>query len=345
MAILDEPDSGADASNMETVSCDIRSGMYLTHRLGSEPEILKVNHWMPMLLTVCAPVLFLSAAVIFTMDRTISRPVARIRKKSKAIAGGDFSPDPGIESDSEIGEVGRGLNQLSHNVMELMEKRLADEQSKRELEYRMLQGQISSHFLYNTLGSIKWMATLQKAHGIAEMTTALSRLLRTTAKDLRKTAPLRDEISLLDDYYTILKYRYGGTIEYEKYIEEDEALLQSTLPRFVLQPLMENAVFHGIEPKGKGQMKLHVAKRDGCVYITFTDNGVGLSKEKMEQMSDLSAPAKSGTGMTENGFSSVGLHNVHQRIQNVFGGDYGVTVESEENTYTSVTIRIPYTPV
>jgi two-component system sensor histidine kinase YesM len=305
--------------------------------------MLAVESWTPMLVAVCGLVLALSGVVILTMDRTISRPVARISKKAKAIANGDFSPDPGIESDSEIGQVGRSINQLSRDVAELMEKRLADEQNKRELEYRMLQGQINPHFLYNTLGSIKWMATLQKASGIAEMTTALTRLLRTLAKDLRKVVPLRDEIALLDDYYTILKYRYGGTIEYDKQIEE-EALLESMLPRFVLQPLMENAIFHGIEPKGKGQLELRVERQGESVLISIMDDGVGLSREGLARVGNLSKPDDIHEGMAKNGLSSLGLQNVHQRIQNVFGPAYGLTVESEKDSFTRVTICVPYAP-
>src|SRR5690606_39201106 len=131
-------------------------------------------------------------------------------KRMDKIAQGQFFVDKMIEWDNELGDVGRGINRLSQDIVALMETRLADEKQKQELEYRMLQSQINPHFLYNTLNSIKWMATIQNARGIAEMTTSLSRLLRNITKDIRKLVPLREELALLDDYFLIQKYRYGS---------------------------------------------------------------------------------------------------------------------------------------
>jgi len=127
------------------------------------------------------------------------------------VGRGRFDPNPSIEWDNELGDVGRGINQLSRSVSSLMDSRLEDEKQRLELEYRMLQSQISPHFIYNTLNSIKWMATIQHAPGVAEMVTALSRLLKSVSKGTRKLVPLEEEFALLEDYFTIQRYRYGGT--------------------------------------------------------------------------------------------------------------------------------------
>lgn len=320
---------------LDAVSCRVRGGIYITQVFNSAYSMPTAGSWYYLVFAICLLILLLAVVVIITMNRTISRPVVRIRRKLDEIAEGDFSADAGIESDSEIGEVGRGVNRLSHSVVELMEKRLADEQQKQDLEYRMLQSQINPHFLYNTLGAIKWMATLQKADGIAEMTTALSHLLKSVAKDLRKVVPLGDELALLDDYFLILKYRYGGAISFEKHIE-DEELLNCVLPRFVLQPLMENAVFHGIEPKGRGEMHLFVEKSGDDVLISLKDDGVGMDSLALEEM-NRDIKEKPHDGKEE----AVGMRSVHQRVRSVFGEGYGLTAESEKGVYTKMTIRIP----
>lgn len=164
------------------------------------------------------------------------------------IAGGDFSRDPSVEWEHELGDIGRGINDLSENVSELMEKRLEDEKQKQDLEYKMLQSQINPHFLYNTLNSIKWMATIQGATGISEMTTSLSRLLKSISKGTSLLIDIREELSLLENYFTIQSYRYGGTITMDIQVD-NESLYNSEIIKFTLQPLVENAIFHGIEPK------------------------------------------------------------------------------------------------
>ncbi|NLW11647.1 MAG: histidine kinase [Clostridiaceae bacterium] len=327
---IDDP----DGRNLDAVSCRIRDGLTLTQLSDHGSALPPAGSWLPLVIGVCCLILLLSLLAILTLNRAISQPVARISRKLKKIAEGDFSHDPNIESDSEIGAVGHGINQLSHDVVELMETRLASEQNKKELEYRMLQSQINPHFLYNSLGAIKWMATLQKADGIAEMTTALSRLLKTVSKDQRKVVPLRDEIALLDDYFMTLKYRYGGTVSFDKYIEDDK-LLDCCLPRFVLQPLMENAIFHGIEPKGRGKIELHISEDNGKASISIWDDGIGIDPEALSNMDWDTSETPDSKQL------SVGLRSVHQRVSNVFGSEYGLNIESEPDKFTKMTIRVP----
>lgn len=326
----------ADGETMDAVSCRIRNGVILTQLFDSRRVLPPAGSWLFLVFGICLLIVFLSGFVIIYMNRTISIPIARIRHKIDKIAAGDFSADPDIESGSEIGEVGRGINKLSREVVGLMETRIADEQQKRELEYRMLQSQINPHFLYNTLGAIKWMAKLQKAEGIAEMTTALSRLLKTVSKDLRKVVALRDEIALLDDYFVILKYRYGSAILFEKQID-DEDLLGCQIPRFVLQPIMENAISHGIEPKGRGTVRVSVTRRGDDVVVSLWDDGVGMPADILADINSRTADTL-GPKM----LSAIGIRSVNDRIRHVFGEAYGLKAESERRVYTRMTITIPY---
>lgn len=223
-----------------------------------------------------------------------------------------------------------------------MEKRIEDEQQRLALEYQMLQSQISPHFIYNTLNSIKWMATIQHAPGVAEMVTALSRLLKSVSKGTQKLVPLAEEFALLEDYFTIQRYRYGGTISLEAPALEEE-FRGYLIPRFTLQPLAENAIFHGIEPKG-GVGKLWVTiDRDqpsGDLLISMADNGVGMEEEQIRRL--LAGP---GQGGGEDGpFRHVGLWSVHRLLQLSFGPDYGLTVRGVPGQGTIVTMRLPEQP-
>ena len=201
----------------------------------------------------------------------------------------------------------------------------------------MLQSQINPHFLYNTLNSIKWMATIQNAPGIAEMTTALSRLLKNIAKGTEKAVLLSAELSLLDDYFTIQKYRYGGTISLE-YRIDDEAALSCLIPRFTLQPVVENSIFHGIEPKGTpGTITIHIfRKNDAILQIDITDDGVGMTPEQAAKALQEPGPEEAAAK-----YRHVGMWNVHKRLQYSFGEAYGLSIESEPDIGTTVTIRLP----
>jgi two-component system sensor histidine kinase YesM len=332
------------------VSYPVRDGIALTQVLSDLRFFPREGWWPGLVAGLCILILLLALGITLNLDRSISRPVARLRKKIDAISRGDFSPDPDLESDNELGQVGHGVNLMAREITALLDKRIGDEKNKRDLEYRMLQGQINPHFLYNTLNSIKWMALIQNASGIAEMTTALSRLLRRVSKDTRKMVPLGEELELLDDYLIIQKYRYGGSVSFNKIIPRED-LLRVSIPRFVLQPLVENAIFHGIEPKGSGVITLEISAGGGEtpgdpaappedgpsfgeVTVSITDDGVGMSREMIGKIKTAS---RDQSGM----FRQMGIANVDERLHYAFGEDYGLSITSEEGKYTVMKLRLP----
>jgi two-component system sensor histidine kinase YesM len=315
------------------VSYPLRDGIALVQLLSNIHFFPQEDGWLGLAAGLCILILILALIITLNLDRNISRPVARLKKKIDAISQGDFSSDPDIESDNELGQVGRGVNRMAQEIALLLDKRIGDEKNKRDLEYRMLQSQINPHFLYNTLNSIKWMATIQNAAGIAEMTISLSRLLQTVSKDLRKVVPLGDELALLDDYLIIQKYRYGGSVSLVKELEDGE-LLKTLIPRFTLQPLVENAIFHGIEPKGSGTIRVETVRSGDDVLVRIRDDGVGIKTETITQIYT--------TGQDKSGmFRELGLHNVDERLRYAFGEGYGLSILSEEGRYTEVSIRLP----
>lgn len=238
-------------------------------------------------LTTLAVLLVMGLVTAALLHRTVAAPTRALQRRIEAVSRGDFAQDLSIQWNHELGDVGRGINALSRSVSSLMEKRIEDEKQRLDLEYRMLQNQISPHFIYNTLNSIKWMATIQHAPGVAEMVTALSRLLKSVSKGTRQLVPLEEEFSLLEDYFTIQRYRYGGTITMEISPPEDKELLRTCLiPRFTLQPLVENAIFHGIEPNGGvGRVEITVERPGGGdVLLRLSDDGVGMAREQIDHI-------------------------------------------------------------
>ncbi|MDR1538770.1 MAG: sensor histidine kinase [Clostridiales bacterium] len=317
------------------VSLAAPNGLTLSQTLPNAATSPLASGFLSLLAFVVVMIAITTILIMRSMNKSISLPVSRLHRKVNEIAEGDLSFEPSIESDDEIGEVGRGVNNLSSKVLELVESRLADEQHKRDLEYRMLQSQIHPHFLYNTLNSLKWMAVMQKADGIAEMITALSRLLKSSSKDLRKVVPLREELAVLENYFIIQRYRYGGTVIYEVDVESDD-LLGAMIPRFALQPLVENAIFHGVEPQGAGKVALKVSRNAEDVLIEIEDDGVGMSEEEIAKVF---APIDEGEEASN---GHIGILNVHERIQHVFGTQYGLSIESAPGRYTIVNVRMPF---
>ena len=314
--------------------------LYLIEVLPNGPTQRQITFVSVPLLISLTAILLLGCSLAFLLHRMIAHPISALQSRIEKISGGDFSADPDIEWDNELGDIGRGINSMSAGVTALMEHRLEDEKQKQDLEYRMLQNQINPHFIYNTLNSIKWMATIQHAPGIAEMVMALSRLLKSISKSNERLVPLYEEFALLNDYFTIQQYRYGGTITLDVSYIEDESLNHSCLiPRFTLQPLVENAIFHGIEPKGSaGEVTLRVERdtANGDVLIHLTDDGVGMTPEQAAKALQEPGPEEAAAK-----YRHVGMWNVHKRLQYSFGEAYGLSIESEPDIGTTVTIRLP----
>lgn len=270
------------------------------------------------------------------LSKTVNVPVKLLQIRMERIKEGDFSRDPSTEWEHELGDIGKTINDLSENVLSLMNQRIEDEKQKKDYEYRMLQSQINPHFLYNTLNSIKWMATIQNAPGIAEMTTSLSHLLKDISKGTTNLITIEHELSLIKDYFTIQQYRYGGTITLTIDIQ-NEALLQCEILKFTLQPLVENAIFHGIEPKGTvGNILIRIYQDESSdIHIDVTDDGVGIEPEVAACLLEKEAPASSSF------FREIGVSNVHKRLQYEFGTGYGLFISSKKGEYTTISVLLP----
>lgn len=273
--------------------------------------------------------------ISFFLSRHLGAPINRLAKQLDRISKGNFAPNPAIETDDEIGLIGRQINQMSRRIAALLDTRVQDEKEKKDMEIKMLQAQINPHFLYNTLDSIKWIATMQKNSGIVKVVTALSSLLKNMAKGFNEKVTLAQELEFLQNYITIEKIRYIELFEVEIQVD-DPVLYDAKIVKLTLQPIVENAIFSGIEPSGRfGVIKIHAFSRDNVLYLTVTDNGIGISPENIEKLlTDTSR-------ITKSNMSGIGLPNVDRRIKLVYGEAYGIIIESETDQYTKVTISLP----
>ncbi|MFA9376508.1 MAG: sensor histidine kinase [Lachnotalea sp.] len=320
------------------VSCPTTlKGWYLSQSI-SNAEFFKQKEFYHFVVYMIFVLLFgLGIALIFYFNRTINKPITKIRNKLVAISTGDFTYDSSIEWNHELGDIGKGINLLSENISQLMDKRIEDEKQQKDLEYQILLSQINPHFLYNTLNSIKWMATIQNATGIAEMTTSLARLMKNISKGTTQLITIEEELSLLKDYFVIQQYRYGGGISLDYDIDED--VYDCMILCFTLQPLVENALFHGIEPKGEpGKISIQITTNHSKqIDIIILDDGIGMTKEQItNSLSDQSDTT------TSDFFKKIGINNVNRRLKYEFGEMYGITITSSLGEYTKMHITLPY---
>lgn len=314
----------------------VSDNCYISIPIPSQPFYQHLQSYCFMLFLIFCAILIIGFLLFLSLNRTVTEPVHHLQEKIRAISNEDFHPDPSIEWENEFGDIGRALNQMGTDIQTLMEQKISFEKQKKDYEYQVLQSQINPHFLYNTLNSIKWMATIQHAPGIAEMTTSLAHLLKSIAKGTTTIVSLKDEIQLLDDYFTIQKYRYGGAITLT-YDIEDPALTNIQILRFTLQPIVENAIFHGIEPKGlAGQIQIHIFRREtSIIQIDVTDDGIGMDRETIQQVLSKETTEKSQF------FRQIGIASVNRRIQYNFGERYGLSITSEPGNFTTMTILLP----
>jgi len=292
--------------------------------------------FLTIVLIVLAAASIIAVSLSWFLFQTVTVPVSRLQLRMKRVEEGDFSRDPSTEWEHELGDIGKTINNLTENVQQMMHQRIEDEKQKKDYEYKMLQSQINPHFLYNTLNSIKWMATIQNAPGIAEMTTALSRLLKNIAKGTSNQITIEKELDLVRDYFTIQQYRYGGIITMD-ILANDPELLSCEILKFTLQPLVENAIFHGIEPKGTaGKISIHVYRdEENDIHIDVTDDGVGIAEDMIDRL-------LFDNNASSSFFKEIGLSNVHKRLQYEYGDKYGLSVSSIAGEFTTISILLPF---
>ena len=237
-----------------------------------------------------------------------------------------------IPSKNEIGSLTTSFNVMTHRIEELMEQNVHEQEQKRKSELKALQSQINPHFLYNTLDSIIWMAEGKKNEDVVLMTASLARLLRQSISNEDETVSIGQEIQYAKSYLTIQKMRYKDKLEFE--IQVDPSINSVHIVKLVLQPLIENAIYHGLKYKeSKGMILVKGYPKGQNAVLEITDDGVGMEQETLEHIFE-----KHKVNYHSNG---VGVYNVQQRLSLYYGKDYGLSYQSEKGSGTTVTIVIP----
>ena len=349
--LQDQSDMSSDVTNVYRVDTPkgkrtvivyplLMNGCFLAQTVSSKETDRQVGLFWLIMLAILIGLVGIGLIMVKMMNDMIHKPLSRIRVKIGRISEGDFSRDETIESDHEIGEIGKGINDLSESVSKLLDSRVENEKQKRDLEYKMLQSQINPHFLYNTLNSIKMMSLAQGATGITEMTTSLASLLRSISKGTSLLVPISEELSLVKNYFTIQNLRYGGMIRLNVNVDDDR-IMNAQILKFTLQPIVENAIFHGLEPKGgTGTIDIHAyyvphGDDPADICIDVTDDGVGIPEEQcLTLLND-----REGENRSEF-FKEIGISNVHKRLKYEFGEQYGLFIESELGKYTRIKVLI-----
>lgn len=307
---------------------DWKTYMYMpVEELAVESDILKRNLW-----TIVVVLLLFALISSMYMSNLITRPIKQLIRNMTLVEQGKFDNLPVVRSNDEIGVMASRFEQMSAELKQLVERIYVEQEQKVEAEIRALQAQISPHFLYNTLNSVKWIATMQQSDTIVEMTEALISMLRYTAKTDSRLVPIREELEHIDHYIVIQKVRYFNRIEFHSEIEP--ALAEQEIPKLSIQPLVENAIFHGIADQEDGLVSIEVRYAGNSeLAITVKDNGAGMSRAAADQLqSRLDGEEVSG---------GIGIINVHQRIRRGYGEPYGVSFQSSPGQGAVFVIRIP----
>ena len=294
--------------------------------------MLNMRYFVGMLMLLTAMMLVVINRVVSV---GISRPILRLNDSVREYEAGE-KPEIYIGGSLEIRHLGYSIQKSYEQIDSLMKKIVLEQNERRKSELDALQSQINPHFLYNTLESITWMIEGERNDEAAFMITQLARLFRISLSKGRTVITVADELQHARSYMNIQKIRYKNA--FSVVFDVDQEVCSCCTVKLILQPILENAINYGVSGMDDcGEIRVTGRLEDGNVILSVTDNGIGMSEEQVALiLTDSSRMHKRGSG--------VGLVNVNNRIRLLFGGEYGLTVESEPDEGTTVYVRIPAVP-
>jgi len=304
-----------------------------------------------LFLRVLLPVIILIVLFVIIMlifNRKIYRPIKTLEKAVRVVSAVDNITDFELEIDvnSELYEMAESINKMIYQLKEYANKEYTASLLVKQAELNALQTQINPHFLYNTLDSIRGLAIYEQQETIAIMTKALSSLFRYSISKTEDMSSLREEIRNVENYLTIQQFRFPDKFIFIKDIETEGVsdILDFLLPKLTIQPIVENAVFHGLETKlDSGTIILHAYTTEKRLILSIEDDGIGIDSAKLEKLNNQL------TGFTEEHYEyeqeeknkSIALTNVNDRIKLFFGDEYGIKISSTLYLGTTVEISLP----
>jgi two-component system sensor histidine kinase YesM len=274
--------------------------------------------------------IFLFIGTIF-ITRLITVPIKKLIESMKKVEVGEFSEVYIQSGDDEIGELRDGYNAMISEIRNLIQKIMIEQKIKRKAELNILQEQIKPHFLYNSLDAIAYMAVTGKGEEAYNLIMALSNYYRTSLSKGSEVITISNEVEIVRNYLTIQKVRYPNMFSDE--YEIDESVSEVKIVKLILQPLVENALYHGIKPKGEsGNIKISIKKEDKCIKLSVEDDGVGMNEEKLREIN---------SSELEGNISSFGLRGTIERLKIFYGRENIYEITSREGYGTKINITLP----
>lgn len=291
----------------------------------------KVEKMVKSLMVILVLVIFLTLLLSSLFSRLFSKPVKQLAKAMGEFEGNteNFIFEP-VAGSSEILSLSDSFGHMATRIQRLMEQVRQEEISLRKTELKALQAQINPHFLYNTLDAIAWLCEEERNQDAVEMVNALAKLFRISISRGHELITIEKEMQHAESYLKIQKFRYKNQFTYE--FDVDEECLPYMCNKITLQPIIENAIYHGLDRMvDEGSIRIGIHQQGDKILFTVEDNGVGMSKEQCEEILHKEAGDRTG----------IGIKNVNDRIQIYFGSEYGLTIASELDEGTCVTICMP----
>ncbi len=282
-----------------------------------------------------AVILILTVLLSYYIPLSITHPIRKLSEVTDQVAKGDLTVRSDIRSGAEVGMLSDSLNTMIDKINELLEQVKKEQIRLRKAEFELLQAQINPHFLYNTLDTIVWLAEAGDQKKVVSMVGSLSDFFRTSLNQGKDIISVKEELQHVRSYLEIQQVRYQDILEYE--IRVPEELNRYLIPKITIQPLVENALYHGIKNKrGAGKIVISGKREEDHFSILIEDNGIGITKERLLQVRE-GIENKIPTG-----HDIYGLYNVNERIRLNFGEKYGIFIESRYGDGTVVSIVLPY---
>lgn len=280
------------------------------------------------ILTLGASLLLLSLLFAYLISMRITSPVSKLLLAIKRVGGGDFNAKIKVEGKDELGHVLMKFNSMNEKVKQLIDENYVAKLRERETEILVLGIQLNPHFLYNTLNIINWMAVYGEKEQVSRMLVSLSRMLHYTTDNRKDSMPLSEDIGWLKDYIVIMSNRFEHRFRVDFNIEPE--LMEASVPKLFLQPLVENAILHGFrDMESGGLITIYGRRRGDDIEFCVEDNGCGIEPERLQE------------ALAENS-THIGIHNVDKRIKLLYGEWYGIDIESVPELGTRVKLVIPH---
>lgn len=296
---------------------------------------------MVVSLSLLGAILFAGLVLSRRITKSVTGPIQKLCNETERVAKGDFTSGPRIESGDELSILTGSFDHMKEEIARLIEDIRQEQNQRRFMELQLLQEQINPHFLYNTLDTIVWLAEGGQNRQVVDMVTSLSEFFRTTLSGGKDFITMKEEISHIESYLQIQKVRYQDILDYE--VSLDRSLEEYPILKLTLQPLVENALYHGIKNKrGMGRIRVHGYAMEDMAVFEIEDDGAGMTEEELEAVKrKLNGEDRVSSGSGPSPKGGFGLFNVAQRLRLNYGGRCSLEFKSAQGLGTMARITIP----